>query len=141
MVTTIDFSSLIDFHKAGGFELTLGVSEYSFNVPFGVVDTNSDGRVMRIREKPSYRSLINAGVYVLSPQIPNEIPHQDFYLMTDLIDNLLRSKRPVGAFHIHESWTDVGLPDQYSKIKDKVVNLDTGRSDKGSGELGSLGLG
>ena len=64
----------------------------------------------KLEEKPEHRFFINAGVYVISPEILDSIPKNKFYNMTDVITPLLNQKKVV-SFPIHEYWIDVGQPE------------------------------
>ena len=78
----------------------------------GVVDRLFSG----IKEKPEYTFKINTGMYILEPHLINEIPQDEFYHITFLIEKLMNEGRRVGVYPINEgSWTDVGNWDEYLK--------------------------
>jgi NDP-sugar pyrophosphorylase family protein len=58
-------------------------------------------------EKPTFSQLINAGIYVLSPEILQRVPRR-FFPITELFDEAVRSGAPIGAFEIVDDWIDVG---------------------------------
>lgn len=108
LLTKIDFASLIGFHEEEGHLATLCVREYDFQVPFGVVEIQ-DHKLKAIVEKPTHRSFINAGIYVLDPKVISRVPKGRFYNMPELLDKIRRSKRQsVGCFPIREYWVDIG---------------------------------
>ena len=56
-------------------------------------------------------------MYILEPHLINEIPANEFYHITSLIDKLIKDDRKVGVFPINEgSWTDIGNWDEYMKF-------------------------
>lgn len=85
----------------------MGVHHYSVQVPYGVVDVDND-RVMAIHEKPEKYYLVNAGVYVINPDVLNMIPVETVFQMTDLINLLMESGKNVGTHLLEDDWIDVG---------------------------------
>ena len=107
ILTNFDFESLFEFHKKNISDITMAAINYEINVPFGVVE-NDGVNVLKIREKPSQKFLCNAGIYLLSKNILNDIPLNNFYDMTELIDITIMNGRKVKVFPIYEYWSDIG---------------------------------
>ncbi len=120
LVTSLNFRSLIEFHMSKKDDITVGVNEYQFEIPFGVVEISEDLRVQSIREKPVISQFVNAGVYVVRPAMFKLIPEKGFFPATDLMDAAMTAGHRVGAFPIHEFWRDIGVPEQYEAIQDIV---------------------
>ncbi|MGI8401534.1 MAG: nucleotidyltransferase family protein [Gemmatimonadaceae bacterium] len=107
LVTQCDVGQLLDFHADGGFAATLGVRPHAVEVPYGVVHA-CDGRLVGLAEKPSYQILINAGVYVISPDTIKLVPRNEEHPITDLFESCLQHGFPVGVFTLEQEWVDVG---------------------------------
>ncbi len=107
LLTKLNFDKLLDFHNQHASPLTVCVREYTYTVPYGVVEAT--GPFMeRLTEKPSQRRLVNAGVYVLSPETLDLIEPDTAMDMTDIAQLLIdRGARPT-VFPIHEYWIDIG---------------------------------
>lgn len=88
----------------------VGVREYSHTVPFGCLDV-SDGRILRLVEKPTSRYLINAGIYILSPEALTYLPENARYDMPSLLESIISDDKSVTHFVITEEWVDVGSVD------------------------------
>jgi dTDP-glucose pyrophosphorylase len=116
LVTQFDVGDLLDFHERGGFAATLGVRPYTVEVPFGVAEVEGD-RLLSIREKPTERSLINAGIYVFSPEAVAMVPSGKEYPITALFDSLLAEAKPVGAHVLEAEWLDVGRHDELRRAR------------------------
>ena len=59
-------------------------------------------------------------MYILEPHLLDEIPENEFFRITHLIENIQRRKVKVGVFPVSEgSWTDIGNWDEYLKIAKK----------------------
>jgi dTDP-glucose pyrophosphorylase/CBS domain-containing protein len=112
ILTRIDFRSMLDFHREQKADMTVAVRCHEFKIPYGVVET--DGVTIRtIREKPIIRKFVNAGIYLLNPQVCRYIPHGGRYDMPELIERLLRDGRMVVGFAVREYWLDIGQLDDY----------------------------
>lgn len=120
ILTRVDFRALLHFHREHRADLTVCVRQYEFNVPYGVIDT--DGvNVKGISEKPVVRNFINAGIYLLNPQVRKLIPNGQPYDIPDLIDRLISEQRTVVCFPIREYWLDIGKVDQYDQAKADIA--------------------
>ena len=120
ILTRVDFRELLHFHRDHKADLTVCVRQYEFNVPYGVIDT--DGvNVKGISEKPVVRQFINAGIYLLNPQVRQLIPNGQPYDIPDLIERLINDGRTVVCFPIREYWLDIGKVDQYDQAKADIA--------------------
>jgi dTDP-glucose pyrophosphorylase/predicted transcriptional regulator len=111
LVTQCDVTRMLDFHEQGGYWATIGLRPYSIPVPFGVA-TVENGRVVELREKPTERHLINAGIYVLSPEAIRSVPKDQEYPITQLFADCMRGNLSTGGFIIEDEWIDIGRPDE-----------------------------
>lgn len=116
ILTTSDFGSLNAFHCSHGADITVAAVDYCVHIPFGVVQ-NDGVYVTGLVEKPSQRFLCNAGIYVLSPPVLEQLPKTGAFNMTDLIDHSLAAGKPVAVFPVHEYWSDIGTPADLDKAR------------------------
>ena len=121
ILTRIDFRSLLSFHQEQKAEMTVGARQYEFKVPYGVIETNNN-EITGISEKPVIKHFINAGVYLLNPEVRKYIPTGCRFDMTDLIHKLIAAKQRVVSFPILEYWLDIGQMDDYDKAQADVLN-------------------
>ena len=97
---------MLKFHEESGGTLTVGVKVLDTQIPYGVVDV--EGRTIKaIREKPTYRDFVNAGVYIVDPKILGLVPRDMRFDMTELIERVIQSGKVI-AFPLHEAWIDLG---------------------------------
>lgn len=107
LLTNVNFEHLLDFHSQGDSLATMCVREYQYQIPYGVIETNND-KITSIIEKPTNKFFVNAGIYLLSPEILEHIPNNEFFDMPTLFDKLIKQKKNVLSFPIHEYWLDIG---------------------------------
>jgi NDP-sugar pyrophosphorylase family protein len=93
------------------------VFKHVVKIPFGVIKADNY-LIYDIKEKPSETYLINAGIYLLNPDVINFVPQDDFYNMTSLFQLLITAKKRVGIFHLNDYWTDIGNLDDFKRASD-----------------------
>ena len=116
LVTDINLSSLMDFHAQHNCAVTQCVREFTYQIPYGVVLCEGH-RVMATEEKPVHSVLINAGIYVLEPQLLELLPHSQPYAMPDLVNQARANGHAVCAFPVRERWVDVGRMEDYQRVR------------------------
>lgn len=111
-----DYGEILKYHRENYNEITVVAAIRNLAIPYGTLETKEEGLLSDIKEKPEYTFKINTGMYVLEPHLINEIPEDEFYHITFLIEKLMKEGRRVGVYPINEgSWTDVGNWDEYLK--------------------------
>ena len=65
---------------------------FDFEIPYGVVKIDGSF-ASELEEKPIQKYFVNAGVYVINPEILNYIPKNKFYNMTDFIKDLKKNNK------------------------------------------------
>lgn len=116
LLTQVNLREMLSFHSKHGAKATIGVREYFFEIPYGVV--NLEGSVVEsMVEKPMHRSLVNAGIYTLDPMALDALKLGQYMDMPTLLANLMGDGHEVGAFPIHESWLDVGRPEDLNRAR------------------------
>ncbi|MEO2010075.1 MAG: nucleotidyltransferase family protein [Pirellulaceae bacterium] len=122
ILTMVDFRSMFRFHCEQHADLTVGVRQYTVDVPYGVIRAE-EGVVSQIQEKPKLEFLVNAGVYLVEPSVLGEIPTDERFDMTDLIEKLLLQDRPIVSFPIVEYWLDIGRMADFERAQEDIKNM------------------
>lgn len=128
ILTQVDFSALLAFHKEHKAALTVGVRQYEFQIPYGVVEC-SGPKVCKLKEKPTKKFLVNAGIYLLEPEIQQMVPGDKFTDMTDLIETLLEQGKTVTSFPVIEYWLDIGQIADYNQAQNDINEFKGERSE------------
>ncbi|MDP1574193.1 MAG: nucleotidyltransferase family protein [Coxiellaceae bacterium] len=112
IVTNLNFSCILDFHKNNNQNpiATMCVRQYDNRIPYGVVKVDDRYHyLLDIEEKPIRSYFINAGIYILEPTILECFPKNQEYLdMPNLLLHLVGQKKCVSTFPIQEYWLDIG---------------------------------
>lgn len=123
-----DYTEILDCHRSQTNEITIVAAMLNIKVPYGVLNTDSNGQLVSISEKPELFYKINTGLYVLEPSVFSDIPNAKVFHITDLIEMLIKQNRKVGVFPVSEkSWTDMGNWDEFLS-QARVRSLTKGQS-------------
>lgn len=114
LLTNVNFEHLLDYHTSQNAMATMGVREYDFQVPYGVVNING-GKIISIVEKPVHKFFVSAGIYMLSPEILTMIPENEFYDMPTLFEAFIKEDKKTISFPIREYWLDIGQLEEYER--------------------------
>lgn len=121
VLTRANYRAMLEFHRQHRAVLTVGVRQYEVQVPYGVVE--SDGvHVKGINEKPLLRFFVNAGVYLLEPELHARLSTGQRLDMTQFIESLVAAKERVVTFPISEYWLDIGQLPDYEQAKADVAS-------------------
>ena len=116
VISEADCSRIITFHTQNDFYATMGIASYFHQVPYGCVETE-DNRLRSLAEKPVLEKMVNAGIYVLSPQAVSAIPKNTSFPITTLFEDAFTKNLPCGAFTIEKEWLDIGTPKQLKQAR------------------------
>ena len=122
ILTKVDFRNLLDFHMNQKADATLCIREYQLEVPYGVVSIERN-RFKGIEEKPKEKFHINAGLYVLNPDLRGYIPENTYFDMPELFKILARENRETAVYPIREYWMDIGHMDDFERANGEYREL------------------
>lgn len=105
LLTEADFVALLKAHEVQDVMATMAVREYEMQIPYGVVNAVS-GLIKSVQEKPVQKFLVNAGIYVLQPDVLKHIP-KGYVDMPTLFESLSQNG-PTYAYQLSEYWVDIG---------------------------------
>ena len=116
-----DYQSIYQTHLDNDYDLTIIASMVHYKVPYGVCEINNGGELKRLKEKPEYDFIVNAGMYIVNPTVLHLIPENQFYNITDLINAIKKGGGRVGVFPVSEkSYYDSGQWKEYSTMLDML---------------------
>jgi dTDP-glucose pyrophosphorylase len=112
-----DYRDVWDYHVNNHNDMTIVTMVKSFKIPYGVIETGEDGLMTALREKPEQTYQVNTGVYILNPELIDEIPEGEFFHITHLMEKVQARGGRVGCFPVSEhSWKDMGEWSEYLRI-------------------------
>ena len=127
ILSSVDLTAMIAQHRATAAVATLYLFPVDDASQYGLVPLDPDGRVTHFIEKPSAEEaagggLINAGVYVLEPEILKYVPPgKRWSFERELFPTLLDEGLPVFGFVSETYWNDIGTPDRFLQAHWDVI--------------------
>ncbi|AWL11627.1 Arabinose 5-phosphate isomerase GutQ [Saliniradius amylolyticus] len=123
ILTKVDFERLLNFHNDSQATATMCVREYEYQIPYGVI--NGQGiEITSMEEKPIQRFFINAGIYVVSPELARSVPKNQPVDMPSLLDQRMQQQEKVVMFPIHEYWLDIGRMDDFHRAQADIYTFE-----------------
>ena len=122
LLTNINFTQMMEYHRANETFATMGVREYDFQVPYGVLEMDNIN-ILSIKEKPIHKFFVNAGIYILDTKVLNFIPENIFFDMPTLFEKILEEKLKTISFPIHEYWLDIGKIEEYKRANSEYFEV------------------
>ena len=114
-----DYRDVYDYHVNNKNDMTIVTMVKSFKIPYGVIETGADGLMIDLKEKPEHTYMVNSGVYILNPELIEEIPVGQFFHITHLMEKVKARGGRVGCFPVsEESWHDMGEWPEYLRLID-----------------------
>ena len=122
LLTKVDFLDLLNFHNKNQSDITLCVREKEFKIPYGVIE-HKNIKIIDIKEKPTQKIFINAGIYVINNSILSKLKFDKFKDMPNIIKSEIKKKSKINMFPIHEYWTDIGGLEEYTKASEDIKSF------------------
>jgi mannose-1-phosphate guanylyltransferase len=123
----VNYKELIEKHIKSRAIATIALCEVEDPSRYGVAERADDNRITRFVEKPAKgtapTNLINAGIYVLSPEIFSYIPKGKTVSMEREVFPKLVQQGKLCGHVIHGLWIDIGKPEEY--LQTNRIILDT----------------
>jgi NDP-sugar pyrophosphorylase family protein len=117
----MSFAPLVAFHRARRALFSMALFESDEPWTGGVVETDSTGMVVSFVEKPDrarpHRASISAGIFVVEPQVLDQIPEGFADFGRDVIPALLARGLPVYASTPHGYVRDIGTPERLAAAR------------------------
>ena len=136
-LTNFDLGKLLEFHRSKNTLATLALYTLPNPVEYGVININTDGKIVRFQEKPSRGSVmsdhVNTGIYVLEPEILNYFDaNTPFDFAKDLFPMIHEQGESLYGFNIDGYWCDVGNIAEYMRatadaLSGKIEGMSLGR--------------
>lgn len=118
LVTDLDFNGLTRFHQEQKAILTIATHTRRVKIDFGVLESDSNHRVMAYREKPETTYHVSMGIYVYEPEVLKHIAPGEYLDFPDLVLRLLDKGERVCAYPTDCLWLDIGRPDDYARAQE-----------------------
>lgn len=123
ILTTLNYSDLINYHNQKGAIATVALKKRDVNIDFGVTDIDEDNRIVAYHEKPTLNYMVSMGVYVFDKRIFEYIKTDDYLDFPDLVKQLLQNGETVNGYVFDGYWLDIGRHDDYEKANMEIDDI------------------
>jgi dTDP-glucose pyrophosphorylase len=119
ILTNLDYEQFfLDFVDSKA-DFSVATIPYNVNVPYAILET-TDKVIKSFKEKPTYTYFANAGIYLMKKTIIKEIPINQPFNATDLLDCLIKNNFNVRSFPLRGYWLDIGKHDDFNKAQEDI---------------------
>ena len=123
IITNLNFLAFKNFHVNNNSDCTLAVSNYKHQIPFGVIKFDKNGNYLKIDEKPVLNEFVFSGICCFSSNFLNLSKQNIKIDMPEFLEIGYKSGLSISIFPIHEQWNDVGRPEDFEKLEDKLFSI------------------
>ncbi len=115
LLTTLDYSAMVRFHREHGAVATVGLYDKEVKIDLGVLEIDDDHHITGYVEKPTLHYQVSMGVYVMEPAVLRYIPAGQKFDLPDLVRALIADGLPVIGYHFNGYWLDIGRQEDYAQ--------------------------
>lgn len=117
ILVDVNYSHVLKQHKKNRNLITMVTSLKNYILPYGIIKTNEEGRIIDLKEKPELNFQINTGLYIVEPDVLEDIPKDEFIHITDIVNNYIACGKKVGVYPVTEkAWMDMGEIKEMEKM-------------------------
>ncbi|MBM3271068.1 MAG: NTP transferase domain-containing protein, partial [Candidatus Sericytochromatia bacterium] len=114
LLTTIDLTRMLAFHRETGAVATIAARQRDVYVDFGVLEIAGD-RLAAYVEKPTLHYWVSMGLNLLEPEAVAAVPREGRYDLPALMEGLRTAGKPVACYRTDAYWLDIGRVDDYER--------------------------
>ncbi len=118
---TANYERMFQFHKENGNAITMICAYKNITIPYGIVQMGVNGVIEEMKEKPLFSFLTNTGIYIVEPEVVDDMIEGEKIDFPDVIERQRLKGRKVAAFPISENeWMDMGQISELEKMRIKL---------------------
>ena len=118
---TANYESMLGFHRENGNAITMICAHKKMNIPYGVIEMGVNGSIEEMKEKPIMSFLANTGIYIVEPEVIDDIDDDAAIGFPDIVERERRKGKKVAAFPVSENdWMDMGQLPELENMRIKL---------------------
>ncbi len=118
---TANYERMLEFHKENGNVITMICAYKNMTIPYGIVDMGVNGKIEAMREKPLMSFLTNTGIYIVEPEVIDDIEDGVSIGFPDIVERERQKGKKVAVFPVSENdWMDMGQLSELEKMRIKL---------------------
>ena len=113
-----DYADIVSFHKENHNDITMICAKKKITIPYGIVDTDESHLLVSMKEKPEFSFLTNTAMYLLEPEILDDMEEGKKIDFPDFVKKEKEKGRKVGVYTLDEDkWLDMGQMSELEKMR------------------------
>ena len=123
VLSTIDYSDLVNYHRRNGAIATIALKKRDVKIDFGVVEIDDGNSIIGYTEKPKIDYLVSMGVYVFDPRVLEYVRQNEYLDFPDIIKKLISNGEIVKGYIYDGYWLDIGRSDDYERANREIEEI------------------
>jgi NDP-sugar pyrophosphorylase family protein len=117
ILTKLDLKAFYNWSLERKSLLTVATKIVSTPFRFGNVNVDENENIVGVEEKPDLKLEVLAGVYCMQPGVFELIPHNVYFGIDTLLQNMISAGQAVSRYLIQEYWLDIGQVEDYTQAR------------------------
>lgn len=116
-----NYESMLRFHKENNNVITMVCAYKNITIPYGVIEMGKNGSIVAMKEKPELSFLTNTGIYIVEPEVLNDIEPEVPIGFPDIIEREREKGKKVAIYPVSENdWMDMGQLSELEKMRERL---------------------
>ena len=126
LLTNIDYEDFYRSFKENNADIMVASTPYDVSLPYAIFETksNKNRHIKSFLEKPTYTHYVNTGTYLIKKSVLKNIPKNEFFNATDLMNAVINEKGKLIHFPITGYWLDIGKHKDLEKAQRDISHID-----------------
>lgn len=123
ILTTLNYSDLVSYHKENKAIATIALKKRAVKIDFGVPEVDEENNIVGYTEKPEIEYLVSMGVYAFDPGVLDYIRSNEYLDFPAIIKELISNGETVKGY-VHDGyWLDIGRQDDYERANREIEEI------------------
>jgi NDP-sugar pyrophosphorylase family protein len=118
LLTTIDYSAMLAYHRAHGKVATIGLANKDVKIDLGVIESSPDGKLLNYIEKPLLKYKVSMGIYLFEPATLDFVRGAGRIDLPDLMLTLKERNLDPMVYDSNCGWVDIGKVEDHASASD-----------------------
>jgi len=123
IITNVNYSDLMNFHKEQHALATIGTYQKDFKIDLGIIQNDQDYLITDYVEKPTYTFKVSMGVYAFNIDVLQYIEPGKYLDFPNLVKQLLVHGKKVVSYPFDGYWLDIGNHSDYEKALEEFESI------------------
>lgn len=113
-----NYESMLRFHRENKNTITMVCAYKNIKIPYGVIEMGENGSILEMKEKPEFSFLTNTGIYIVEPEVLDDIENNVAIGFPDIIEKERDKGKKVAIYPVSENdWLDMGQLTELEKMR------------------------